>query len=519
MRLSTDNKLFLLVFIITFTVFVFTTDGHRYTFDEDVTQKQSMNIAIQKPQPGYIQGQSRQLFEYPEYFPNNLRPICQNGILCSQVPIGSSLNQVPFILINKNLHIVNNDVQWSSSDFNDPHYVWWRNTLQQEPDFVFLELFSGPMFAALAVATFFMVCRTFNFTRNISVTLSTLFGFSTTVWAYSETSLNVLPAMFFVLLGFLFFRKFQNNQSIINLVLSGTSLGYAFLTRNDAVFFIVPLFVFLLYDLKKRNDKIKKFLAFVVPTVASYGIYHIINFVRIGASTLSTASLGGGANPPPVYVGIFGLLLSPGVGLMIFAPILLTVFLSFPDFYKKNKPECLLFLSFTVSFLIFYGSSTFWHGLNAWGARYMLMTVPFLLLPLGASLEKRKNMSLKMCIVILGGFGIFFNLVYVVQDVSWFVWGFMKSENQTGLYALGKYTKGLLWTHPLVLWTFEYSQLTHSILWAFTKLQPDIYLLKIWGVQTFIPLFIAIMSLPAYLLRRLLKNESDNLKYKEQMFP
>lgn len=513
MRLNTDNKLFLLVFIIALTVFVFTNDGHRYTLDEDVTQKQSMNIATQKPQPGYIQGQSRLLFEYPDYFPLNDRPICQNGILCSQVPIGSSLTQVPFILINKNLHIINNDIQWSSSDFDDPHYVWWRNTLQQEPDFIFLELFYGPVFSALAVGTFFLVCRTFNYERNTSIVLSMLYGFTTTIWAYSQTSLNAVPATFFFLLGILFFRRFQSNQSKINLILCGMSLGYAFLTRNDIALLIVPLFVFFLYDLKKRNDKVKKFFAFVIPTVASYGIYHIINFIRIGTSTLSGVSTGG-SDSIPLYIGIFGLLLSPGVGLLIFAPILLTSFFSFPDFYKKNKPECILFLSFAISLLIFYGPSGYWHGLNAWGARYLLVIVPFLLLPLGASLEKRKSNLLKTSIVVLGGLGIFFNLVYLIQDVSWFVWGIIGSGR--GLYELGHVAKGL-WVHPLVLWTFEYSQLTHSIILAFTKLQPDIFLLKVWGTQTFMSLFAAIMSFQAYLLYRLLKNESDAIKQKERM--
>lgn len=513
MRLNTDSKSFLLVFIIAFTIFVFTNDGHRYTLDEDVAQKQSMNIVIQKPQPGYIQGQSGLLFEYPEYFPFP-RSICQNGILCSQVPIGHSLTEVPFILVNKIFHIIPSDIQWSSSDFDDPHYVWWRNTLQQEPDFIFLELFYGPVFSALAVGTFFLVCRTFNYKLNTSIILSMLYGFTTTIWAYSETSLSVVPATFFFLLGILFFRKFQSNQSKINLILCGMSLGYAFLTRNDVVLLIVPLFVFFLYDLKKKNYKVKKFFAFVIPTVASYGIYHVINFIRIGSSTLSSVSVGDEGSIP-AYEGIFGLLLSPGVGLFIFAPILFTSFFAFPDFYKKNKSECVLFLSFVISFLIFYGSSQYWHGLNAWGARYLLIIVPFLLLPLGASLEKRKSRLLKAGIVMLGCLGVFFNLVYLVQDVSWFVWGSMTSGNETGLYALGK--TQYLWVHPLVLWAFEYSQLTYSILWAFTKLQPDIFLLKVWGIQTFMPIFAAIVSVQTYFLYRLLRNKSDVIKQKETL--
>ncbi|MGI0010744.1 MAG: ArnT family glycosyltransferase [Nitrosopumilaceae archaeon] len=510
MRLNTDNKLFLLVFAITLTVFVFTNDGHRYTIDEDVAQKQSMNIVIQKPQPGYVQGESRILFEYPEYFPANDRPICQNGILCSQAPIGHSLTQVPFILINQNFHIITTDIVFTSEDFDDPHYVWWRNTL--EPDFTFLELFYGPVFSALSVGTFFLLCRTFDYTRKTSIILALLYGMATTIWAYSETSLNVVPATFFVLLGILFFRRFQKNQSHTNLIFCGTSIGFAFLTRYDVVLFIIPLFLFLLYDMRKKNEKVKKFLAFVVPAALSYGIYQIINLVRVGSSNISASSIGGDG---VIHVGIFGLLLSPGVGLLIFAPILFTIFFAFPDFYKRNKQECILFLSFIVLFLGWYGTSPFWHGLNAWGARYLLMVVPFLLLPLGTSIEKRKSKVIKTSILILAAAGVFFNLVYLVQDVAWFVWGKMTTENEQGLYALGKYGKGL-WIHPLTLWTFEYSQLTHSIIWAFEHLQPDIFLLKVLEPQVFAPLFVTLLTPPVYLLLRLLQEKSIITKQQDE---
>lgn len=499
-RSNTDNKLFLLVFIITLIVFVFTSDGHRYTFDEDITQKQSMRIATMKPDPSYVQGESRLLFEYPTYFPNNPRPVCLNAILCSTASIGSSLTQVPFILINQIFHIIIYDIIWTSEDFNDPHYVWWRNSI--EPDFTFLDLFYGPLFSALSIGIFFLICRSFDFSRKNSILLSLLYGLATTAWAYSQTSLNAVPMTFFVLLGFLFFKKFQKSQSNIDLIFCGSSLGFAFLIRNDTVFFIGILFLLLIYDLWKQKEKMKKFSSYLIPTVSSYIIYQMINFVRIGSSSINVGETPT-YYPTPFYVGAFGLLLSPGVGLLIFAPILFTMFLSFPDFYIKNKKYCIVFLAVITSFLIFYGTLEFWHGLNAWGARYLLPIVPFMLLPLGESIVKRKNKIFKISLIILAALGLFFNLVYLVQDVSWFVWGSMSSDNETGLYALGKYTKGLLWTHPLVIWTFEYSQLTHSIMWAFERLQPDIFLLKVLGAQGFTLLFVALLALPVYVTLRL----------------
>jgi len=379
----------------------------------------------------------------------------------------------------------------------------WRNTLN--PDFTFLELFYGPLFSALTVGVFFLVCRTFNFTPKTSITLALFYGLTTIVWAYSKTSLNSVPMTFFVLLGFLFFRKFQKNSSHIDLIFCATSLGFAFLVRTDTVLLIIPLFLFILYHLRKQYGKTKKFFSFVIPTLSAYAISRIIDFMRVGIPQDVGSGIPQTSVASTFYQNVFGLFLSPGIGLLIFAPILFTIFLSFPDFYKRNKLECLLFLSFIMFFLIFYANIEFWHGLNSWSARYLFPVVPFLLLPLGASIEKRKNKILQIFLIMLGGAGFFFNLVYVIQDVAWFVWGVARGN--TGLYALGMPGMHKIWIDPVVIWTFEYSQLTHSIMWAFKNLQPDIFLLKVLGAPLFGFAFVIIIAPFAYILLRLLKNK------------
>ena len=510
-RLSNNSKSFILIFLICFSVFVFTNDGHRYTFDEAIAQDQSIRIATLKPHPDYVQGESRIFFEYTWLFPPtaNTRSICLNDILCSQASVVHSITQVPFLILNHNFHIVTNDIkEISPHAYNDLSYALWRNSL--DPDFTFMELFYGPIFAALSVSVLFLVSRTFNFSIKTSLLLSFLYGFSTILWAYSQTSLNSLPSTFFILLGFLFFRKFQNTSSHYKLVLSSIILGLAFLTRQDSILFIIPVFFFMLYELRNKNKKVKNFLSFVIPLSSAYGVFLLIDYVRVGLisanAPLAYASYVGGQGTIPVHLNMFGLLFSPGVGLLIFAPILITIFLSFPHFYKNHKSECVLFLSIIGFFLLFYGSSGTWHGLNAWGARYMIPIIPFLILPLGASIEKIKHVSFKISLAFLAILGAFFNLLYLVQDVSWFIWGIMGAR-QGGLYDIGDAAD--LWVSPLVLWTFEFSQLTHSIIWVFTRLQPDILLLHVLGIGLYALIFGIILTSLIFFLARFLKNNSQ----------
>jgi hypothetical protein len=511
------KKIAFLIFIVCFIIFVFSNDGHRYTFDEDLANQQSYRIATFENDPTYVQGESRVFFEYPWLFPpeKNHRPICENGILCSQASVFHSVTQVPFIFLNHVFNFISDDVIWDSDDFDDFHYLNWRNEIN--PDFIFLELFYGPLFTSLSVSVLFLICRSFGISLKNSVFIAFIYGFGTMAWAYSQTSLSSHTMTFFALFGFYFLKNWNTNNSPKYLILSGISFGLAFLTRPDAILFMVPIFFFILYLVKSRKQKIKSFLGFIIPTFSAYGIHHLIGIIRTGyttslaANTVNKLSINSTSNP--VLMNIFGLLFSPGVGLFIFSPVLVTVFIGFFDFYKKNKFECILLIGFMSMFLYVFGSETNWHGLVGWGPRYLLPIIPFLLIPISFSLEKR-GITFKFLLIILGGLGFFINLVYLLQDVSWFVWGFFGSDSN-GLYSLARRDDGTvfpLWLNPLVIWSFEYNQLTQSIMWMFNKLQIDLFLLKLLGIQTYVVAFLSLLTIPVYLL---LKNIFYNSKLKQ----
>ena len=63
----TDRRLFFIIFALTFTIFIFTTDGHRNTFDEDTASQQALRIATWSPHPEYVQGESTLWFEYERF--------------------------------------------------------------------------------------------------------------------------------------------------------------------------------------------------------------------------------------------------------------------------------------------------------------------------------------------------------------------------------------------------------------------------------------------------------------------
>jgi hypothetical protein len=507
-QISNYNKWHFVVIVgISFFIFLSTSDGHRYTIDEDVTQQQSLWITTMSPDDNFILGESRVFFQYPDYFPNNTRNICINGILCSPASIGSSIVQVPFLFINHFFHLISQDtVVFTADDFTDPHYIYWRNSIH--PDFTFLELFFGPTLSAFGVGIFFLILRTYGLSPTTSVTISLLFGFATTVWSYSQTSLNVVPASLFILLGFYFFRKFLNSSSKFNLLMSSVTLGFGFLVRPDTILFIIPLFFYFIFIVFKKSNKIKNLISFILPLSFSYMMHILIDKIRFGDAQQLPKYLPDNPIVSPVFTNVFGMLFSPGVGLLVFSPILFTCFFSFVHFFQKNKSECILFIVIILTFLIFYGQSIAWHGLQSWSERYIFVVTPFFLIPLGFSLEKFSSKMFTILLIGLGSLGVLFNISNLLTDVSWFIWGLMGSGK--GLYELGHITD-TLWVSPLVLWTFEFSQLTHAIRYLFVSSEPDIYLLKLWGPYFYSIFFILPVSLFYFLIKLNKKQEKINI--------
>jgi hypothetical protein len=503
------KKIFFLIFGIVFIVFLFTSDGHRFSMDEFLGQDMALRITTFEPHPDYIDGKSKNFFNLPIMNPNNNGDICSNGITCYPTSVFYSVTEVPFIAINHFFNIITDDtLVLSTSDFTDGHYVFWRNS--ENPDLIFMELFYGPFFSAFSVGIFFLICLEHKFTRKNSLLLSFLLAFSTILWAYSNTSLNALPAGFFLLLGYLFFKKFFRLNKNKFLLFSSTSLGFAFLIRHDTILFIIPIFFFVIINILKRNSKISSLIFYTLPILFSYFVYRFMPSLRyIKSEDNSSTALGSeisyfGTIFAPgishIFTALFGLLFSPGVGLFIFSPILITVFFSFPDFFRKNKSECILILSFFIMTLLYHANLNHWHGLVAWGPRYLVPLVPFLLIPLGASLEQRNKKFMFTIILIFSTLGVLFNITYVIQDVHWFVWSTPGSH--MGLFGLGIGANHALWINDIIIWTFQFSQLTHSILLMFTGLQHDVYLLHLLGTSTYIGIFLSIFSSLVYLFWR-----------------
>jgi hypothetical protein len=501
--MKNDHKVFFLILIISFSIFIFTASAHRFSSDDYLAYSQAERIVNQTPIPNFIPGETRPGLQGSNQIQWGFST-CKDPIICSSTPLVYSMSLIPFIQLEQNLNILP-DRDLTLDDFDDNHYVWWRNTLSNEETFTFL--FYGPLITAISTAILFAICRTYNFSIKIAITVAFLYGFTTMAWAYSSTAMSVILVSMTVLLSFYFYRKFVKNQNFSSLIFCGFSLGASVLVRYDSFIIVIIMLVFLIGTILKNKSKLKNLTCLLIPLFFCAIIFMGINYIQFGTFLeygfkSESGSLVG--NTSPIHVGVFGLLFSPGAGLFIFSPILFTIFVSFFDFYKKDKSSFLIFSAYLVSMLVFFGNLETWHGFVSWGPRYLLPVIPFLLIPLAASIEKRNSIGFRFLVITLGAIGAFFSLIWLIQDVTWFTWGAFGGD--IGLYSLGVAGIHSLNLNPLVFWTFEYSQLVQSINLAFNHLQVDLFLFKLLGpIVTALVLSVIIIPL-VFILKSVVNN-------------
>ena len=99
------------------------------------------------------------------------------------------------------------------------------------------------------------------------------------------------------------------------------------------------------------------------------------------------AALQGG--PQPGYVGraFYGLTLSPGKGLLVFAPPVLAAAGGLALWARRRPAPAWLCAGSVTAYLVVYSFDTGWHGGASWGPRYLLPVLPLAVAPFAAALR------------------------------------------------------------------------------------------------------------------------------------
>jgi hypothetical protein len=281
--------------------------------------------------------------------------------------------------------------------------------------------------AVVTALTGALVClyvNRFGYSASTSLVLSLVFGLATLAWPYAKyffsdplASLSLFAAAYFLL-------RYRDCGRISDTLWAGTSLGLAVATRFANII-ALPLFGLLLLAYIVARDKgqgirdkpLSPIFAFVLPLALTALLLGSYNYARYG-DVFQTGYLPQEKFSTPWLEGISGLLVSPGRGLFLHAPVLLVSLLAIPAFVKRHRLEAALALLVSASYVLLYGRWFFWHAGYAWGPRFLVPIVPFavtLMAPLVEKLSGKRWLPFaSLCLVSVAiqilGLGVDFTL-------------------------------------------------------------------------------------------------------------
>jgi hypothetical protein len=177
--------------------------------------------------------------------------------------------------------------------------------------------------------------------------------------------------------------------------LSGFAFGVACGTRVAGVALFPAYVLFLALQIRARRlpwiHFVRDAVQFSVPVAFWGGFIAWTNYARFGSifktgyhNAFPTLSF---TFSNPLFQGTRDLLFHGEQGLLLFAPWVVLSFLYFPQFMRKHPPESVLCGAVFLITFVFYAKFYAWHGGWAGGPRYLLPTLPFVIMVIAPALE------------------------------------------------------------------------------------------------------------------------------------
>jgi len=288
----------------------------------------------------------------------------------------------------------------------------------------FEHLFVGlrnPLLGALTGALLFVAARRLGVRRRFALACGLSYGLCSFAWPQARGTLSDVQASAALFLAFvlaegaLLDARRARVPLLVSLCGFGFALGLAFLTRPvlaPGVAVLVLYFVVRLVGAARaagRAFPLRELTVGLAPALACLGVFLWTNHSRFGdpleAGYGGVAGLHWFLRAP--WQGLLGVTVSPGSGLLWFAPgILLVVPWFVHALRRRERALPALVAGLLVAVGIPHTLIPSWYGAWSYGPRYLLPLIPFLWLALGATLERiwaRALLRLAACLLLLLG--------------------------------------------------------------------------------------------------------------------
>lgn len=241
----------------------------------------------------------------------------------------------------------------------------------------------SPLSLALMAGVMFRLARHLGYRQDVSVLTALIVCLATPLVVYSKTFFSE-PLVSYLLSAAVLAAVRADCNCTRNWMVCGCALASAMMVK-PVVAAVVP--VFALFAFWSGRFRWASLLGVSLPVLIAIAGVASFNWIRFG-SPLDTGYRTAAWNVLP-WVGLAGLLVSPGKGLIWYCPALLLGLVGAVSLFRRN-PRLIWLLAGVVSvYIVVHSAYNHWHGGGAWGPRLILPIVPLVVFPLVALLERK----------------------------------------------------------------------------------------------------------------------------------
>lgn len=299
------------------------------------------------------------------------------------------------------LVILGNAMRSSAAKFAS-RYLWLHEGDDDVLPRIFVSYFDI-FIVALTAGLLMLLATRLGYSFSAAVFVGAVFALSTFAWGQARI-INPEPLQTFLIISTVLLTLRAPTRRCF---IGGCALGFALLVKMTSVL-VLPA-VLMLRDEReipiwRQPARVTVVLAPVICAFAIYAWYNYSrfgNFLTTGYNISGTvAALGGNGLGNPA-IGLYGLLFSTGRGIAWYAPPVLAAVIASVRFYRSKRSTALIFVMLVGLFVAFHSFYKGWDSGWGWGPRYLLPTLPFLLIPIAEALKFRagKVASLGLCVI------------------------------------------------------------------------------------------------------------------------
>lgn len=340
---------------------------------------------------------------------------------------------------------------------------------------------------SISCGLLYTFCRKLGYGDFEALAVSLAAGTATPLWPYAKTFFSEPLAGLGLLGAVLSLICLRGSRRLAFSLLAGISLGVVLLSKYIFALFF-PLFAWLKLRFELEISPARHLVSwaiFLAPQALALLFLAIWNWLRY-EDFFNTGFLPQESFSAVWWQGILGLTLSPGKGLVWYAPLLLLLPSVGLQFHRRHREISILIASLLGGSVLLFGKWFMWHGGDCWGPRFLIPLLPLLALPLAEAFRNFRLRPIAFALVFAG---------IVIQVPGIFV--------PFGLYRELTEAKGIPLYAPETFFNPTLSPLILS--WSLLKPENFNFIWKTGGEVDF-PSLAFLLSVWAMTLRLFLRN-------------